>query len=147
MSGICTEQEQAKAHPFEVEARKAMEQCRAAGDEEDAAYEHPDRGREVRTRYQVERQVEDEHGQHAEVDVVVAIVIGHVEERFFAGSLLEFIARALVVGVIHLDEPFGRPFFQVELTPCHGFRKLCILLRVVTAHLEERDGRFTVPRS
>ena len=50
-------------------------------------------------------------------------------------------------GMAGLDEPFGRLFFQVELTPCHGFRKLCILLRVVTAHLEERDGRFTVPRS
>ena len=124
-----------------------MEQCRAASDEKNAAYEHPDRGREVRARYQIERQVEDEHGQHAEVDVVVAVVIGHVEERFFAGSLLEFIARALIVGVVHLDEPFGRLFFQVELAPRHGFRKLCVLLRVVATHLEERDRRFAVPRS
>ena len=130
-----------------METRETMQQRRTACNKEDAAYQYTDGCREIRPCYEIERQIEDKNWKNAKVDIVVPVIIGHIEERFFAGCFLEFIACALVVGVIHLYEPLGRLLLQIEVSTRHRFCKLSILLGIVASCLEEGDGRSAIPRS
>ena len=128
-------------------AREPVKQRRTAQHEHDDGYEHADSCGEIRTGYQIERQVKHEYGHYAEIHIVVPIVIGNVEQVILARFLLQLVAGALVVRVVHFLEPLRRGFFQVQLPMSHRLGQLGILLGVFTADLERVGDAGTIPRA
>ena len=141
------QQVQPQAHPFEVVAREPVQQRRASQHERHDGDQHADGRGEIRARQQVERQVEQYDRHHAEVHVVVPVIIRHVEKIGLSRLLLHLVARALVVGVVGVLQPLRRLLLQVQLAVSHGLRQFRVLLRVVTAHLEYVDQALAVPRA
>ena len=79
--------------------------------------------------------------------VVVPIVIGDIEQVLLACFLLQLIAGALVVRVIHFLQPLRWGFLQIQLPMSHGLGQLGILLGVFTADLERVGNAGTIPRT
>ena len=75
----------------------------------------------------------------------MAFVVRHIEQVRFAGLLLQLVARTLVVGVVHINQPLRRLDFQVQLAVGHCLCKLGILLGIVTAHLVGVNDAMPVP--
>ena len=69
-----------------------------------------ERIREIRASEQIERQVEHEHGNHAEVHVVMPVAVGNVEQVLLARFLLQLVTGALIVRVVHFLKPLRRGF-------------------------------------
>ena len=128
-------------------ACEPVKQSGTAQHEHDDDYEHTDGRREIRASEQIERQVEHEHGNHAEVHVVMPIMVGNVEQVLLARFLLQLIASALVIRVIHFLEPLGRGFLQVQPPMSHRHGQLGILLCVFTADLERVGDAGAIPRA
>ena len=141
------QQVQPQAHAFEVVAGEAVEQRRTAQHEREHGHKHPDGRWEIRSGQQIERQVEQKDRHHAEVHVVMAIVVGHIKKVLLARFLLRLVARPLVVGVAHVLQPLGRLLFEVQLPMRHRLRQFGVLLGVVAAHLEHVHEAHAVPRA
>ncbi len=124
-----------------VQQRRAAD--REGGDREQHAYRRGEAG----PRQQIERQIEQDHRHDAEVDVVMPVVVGDVEQVVLPRRLLQLVARPAIVGVVHLLEPVGRLLLEVELALGHRFGELGVLLGVVAAHLEGVGDAVAVPRA
>ena len=126
-------------------AGESVEKGRGPQDEQQRHDEHADGRGEIGPGEQIEGQVEQQHRHHAEVDVVVPVVVGHIEQVGLAGLLLGLVAGALVVGILHVLEPLGRLLLQIQLAFGHGLGQHGVLLGVVAAHLEGVHERRAVP--
>ena len=140
------QQVQAQADALEMIAREPVEQSRTTQHEHDDGHEHADSRREIRPGQQIERQVEHKHGNHAEVHIVMPVVVGNVEEVLLARFLLQLIAGALVVRIVHFLKPLRWGFLQVQLAMSHGFGKLGVLLSILTADFERVGDTGAIPR-
>ncbi len=77
----------------------------------------------------------------------MAVVVGHVEQVALPRLLLQLIAGALVVRVVHVYQPLRRLGVEVQLPVGHGLRQLGILLGIVAAHLVGVHDAVPVPRT
>ena len=128
-------------------ARKAVEKGCGPQHEGNGHDEHADGRGEIRPREQIEGQIEQQHRHHAEVHVITSLVVGHVEQVLLPRLLLQLVAGALVVGIVHLLQPGGRLLLQIQPALGHGTGQLGILLGVVAAHFEGVHERSAVPRA
>ena len=127
-------------------AGKTIKQGRAPQNEGDHRYEHADCRGETCACRQIERQVKQQHRNHAKVHVIVPLVVSDVEQIRLARLLLQLVTSTLVIGVVHLLKPIGRLLFQIELTLRHGFGEFGILLRVLATDLERVRNAVAIPR-
>ena len=77
----------------------------------------------------------------------MALVVRHVEQVRLTRLLLQFIARALVVGVVHVYQPLGGLRFQIQLAISHSLCELSILLSIVSTNLIGVYDAMAVPGS
>ena len=126
---------------------KAIKEHGGTQQKQDCRHKHADCRWESALCKKIERQIEQQHGNYAEVHVVMAIIVDHVPQVRLTSGFLHFGARTLIVGIVDVHQPFRGLFFQIELAVGKRLGKIGILLGVITSNFEGVHDTVPIPRS
>ena len=113
-----------RAGAREPPAQRLLDAAKRSQDQQPAQRDHRQTGRQVGHAGQcLERELEQQAGHHAKVDIVPPLVVGDVPQRVGRGGL----AGGGVVGVCHLLHGGGRVLYQVQPPLQQAVRQRAVL--------------------